>query len=69
MRFLLQVLKAFKSPIIAFEETGRVDYGALGVGGLKMKIHKAAIRELFASNQNFIDAEKMLEIGRGIMAT
>ncbi len=29
-----------------------------------MKIHKAAIAKLFASNSQIIDAEQMLEIGR-----
>lgn len=51
----------------AVERKKRFDYGALGVGGLKMKIHKAAIRELFASNKSFIDASRMLEIGRGLI--
>lgn len=45
----------------------RVDYGALGVGGLKMKIHKAAIRELFTANSHFIDAPRMMEIGRVLL--
>jgi hypothetical protein len=42
----------------------RFDYGALGVGGLKMKIHKACIAALFESNQRFLDCEEMLMIGR-----
>lgn len=32
-------------------------YGALGVGGLKMKLHKAAIAQLFTSNQLILDTE------------
>ncbi len=51
----------------AVHRQNRVDYGALGVGGLKMKIHKAAIRELFAANTHFIDAHRMMEIGRSII--
>jgi methylenetetrahydrofolate/methylenetetrahydromethanopterin dehydrogenase (NADP+) len=46
----------------------RFDYGALGVGGLKMKIHKASIAALFESNQRFLDCQEMLEIGREILA-
>ena len=42
----------------------RVDYGALGVGGLKMKIHKACIAAMFESNQLFLDCHEMLAIGR-----
>ncbi len=39
-------------------------WGALGVGGIKMKIHKKAIQELFTSNDKVLDAEQVLEIGR-----
>lgn len=51
----------------ATDRKGRLDYGALGVGGLKMKIHKASIRELFQSNTHFIDATRMMDIGRQIL--
>jgi hypothetical protein len=52
----------------AVQRGGRVDYGALGVGGLKMKIHKRAIQQLFTSNNQFIDALEMMKIGRSILA-
>jgi hypothetical protein len=39
-------------------------WGALGVGGTKMKIHKKAIQELFTSNDKVLDAEQVLELGR-----
>jgi hypothetical protein len=39
-------------------------WGALGVGRTKMKIHKKAIQELFASNDKILDAEQVLELGR-----
>ncbi len=45
----------------------RFDYGALGVGGLKMKIHKACIAALFDSNERFLDCEEMLMIGKEII--
>ncbi len=45
----------------------RFDYGALGVGGLKMKIHKACIAALFESNERFLDCEEMLMIGKEII--
>jgi hypothetical protein len=51
----------------AVQRNDRSDYGALGVGGLKMKIHKAAIRELFNANHHFIDASRMLAIGRTLL--
>lgn len=57
-------LEGIKATDKAVDRNGRIDYGALGAGGLKMKIHKAAIAKLFVSNSQIIDAEQMLEIGR-----
>jgi hypothetical protein len=45
----------------------RFDYGALGVGGLKMKIHKASLTALFHSNNQFLDCQEMLAIGEQIL--
>ncbi|OJW26974.1 MAG: MtdA bifunctional protein [Planctomycetales bacterium 71-10] len=42
-------------------------WGALGVGGLKMKIHKRAVRALFESNDRVLDAEEVLELGRDLV--
>ena len=47
----------------ARDDGGTILYGALGVGGTKMKIHKEAIRRLFQSNQLVLDAEGLLAIG------
>jgi methylenetetrahydrofolate/methylenetetrahydromethanopterin dehydrogenase (NADP+) len=41
-------------------------WGALGVGGTKMKIHKRAIQELFTANDKVLDAEQVLELGRSL---
>lgn len=41
-------------------------YGALGVGGTKMKIHKAAIERIFAQPDAFLDAEELLAIGESL---
>jgi hypothetical protein len=48
----------------AKERDGVVCYGAIGVGGTKMKIHKAAIRKLFERNDLVLDAEQIFAIGR-----
>lgn len=45
---------------------GVVCYGAIGVGGAKMKIHRAAITRLFSSNDQILDAEELLEIGKSL---
>ena len=46
------------------DRDGVLAWGALSVGGTKMKIHKAALRALFESNDKVIDAEQALAIGR-----
>lgn len=41
---------------------GVVCYGALGVGGTKMKIHKAAIARLFETNTAVLDVEEIYSL-------
>ena len=48
----------------AQERDGVLCYGAIGVGGAKMKIHKAAIQRLFEANDQVLDAEEIFQIGR-----
>ncbi len=43
-------------------------HGAIGVGGLKMKIHKAAIRRLFESNDAVLDAAEIWELAERLDA-
>jgi hypothetical protein len=50
----------------AAERHGVVCYGAIGVGGTKMKIHKAAIRQLFAKNDQVLDAEEIYALGAAV---
>lgn len=50
----------------AVERDGQVHYGALGVGGTKMKIHRAAVRRLFETNDAVLDAAEVLAIGRSL---
>jgi hypothetical protein len=47
----------------AKEREGVICYGAIGVGGTKMKIHKAAIAKLFTANTHVLDAEEVFAIG------
>jgi hypothetical protein len=42
---------------------GAIAYGAIGVGGTKMKIHKAAVASLFEANNRVLDAEQIYELG------
>ncbi|QDU11795.1 NADP-dependent methylenetetrahydromethanopterin/methylenetetrahydrofolate dehydrogenase [Gimesia aquarii] len=47
----------------ATDREGVLCYGAIGAGGTKMKIHKAAIQKLFESNDLLLDTEEIYQIG------
>lgn len=47
----------------AIERDGVVCYGAIGVGGLKMKIHKAALRKVFESNDQVLECGSIFALG------
>jgi len=53
----------------AVERDGQICYGALGVGGLKMKIHKAAIARLFQSNDVVLDADEIYALGKEVASS
>jgi hypothetical protein len=46
------------------QRDGVTVFGALGVGSLKMKIHKACIARLFEQNDLVLDAETIVEVAR-----
>jgi hypothetical protein len=48
------------------DRDGVTTFGALGVGGLKMKVHKACIARLFERNDLVLDAEAIAEIAAEI---
>ena len=41
---------------------GILAYGAIGIGGVKMKLHKAALRKLFTSNDLVLDATEIMQL-------
>jgi hypothetical protein len=45
------------------QRDGMICYGAIGVGATKMKIHKAAIRQLFEAHDQVLDAEEIYALG------
>ncbi len=57
-------IEGVKATDKAADRDGTIAYGALGVGGAKMKIHKEALRRLFAANDQVFDAEAILQIGK-----
>lgn len=48
----------------ATEREGVLCYGAIGIGGRKMKIHKAAVARLFTANNLELDTTEIYELGR-----
>jgi hypothetical protein len=50
------------------ERDGVACYGAIGIGGTKMKLHKAAISRLFEANDQVLDAEEILALGYSLMS-
>jgi hypothetical protein len=51
------------------DRDGVIVFGALGVGGLKMKIHKACIAKLFERNDQVLDAETIADVAKELSAT
>jgi len=51
----------------AVQQNGRMLYGAIGVGGLKMKIHRQALQELFSANNRVLESSEILQIGKQLM--
>ena len=39
-------------------------FGALGIGGLKMKVHRACVAQLFARNDAVVDLETIYRVAR-----
>ena len=45
------------------EIDSKICYGAIGVGELKMRIHKRAISRLFESNDQILDTQAIYQLG------
>ncbi len=43
-----------------------IGYGALGVGDLKMKVHRAAVAHLFERNDQVLDAEEVYALAKAL---
>ncbi len=52
----------------AIEYGNLICYGAIGVGGTKMKIHKAALRRIFSKNDYVLDVDAIYGIGKELEA-
>ncbi len=48
------------------ERDGAICYGAIGVGGTKMKIHKACLAKLFEANDQLLDTVAIYQTGESL---
>jgi hypothetical protein len=49
------------------EREGRISFGALGIGGRKMKVHRTCIARLFESNDVLMDAEQVYQVAKELV--
>lgn len=46
------------------ERSGKLAFGALGIGGLKLKLHRGCIGKLFESSDGVLDAEQIYALAK-----
>ena len=51
-----------KSHWSAKEKEGKIIFGAVGIGGLKMKVHRECVSLLFDQNDMILDAEGIYKV-------
>jgi hypothetical protein len=57
-------------PFDRAQQRGRaICYGAIGVVGIKMKIHKRCLQSLFESNNKVLEVDQIYRLGRELVAT
>ncbi len=49
------------------EREGRISFGALGIGGRKMRVHRTCIAKLFESNDVVMDAEQVYQVAKELV--
>ena len=49
------------------ERHGKIIWGAIGFGTLKLAVHKACIKKLFESNDQLLDAEEIFDIAKSMV--
>jgi hypothetical protein len=46
------------------ERNGKTVFGALGIGGLKLKLHRGCVKQLFESSEGVFDAEEIYKLAK-----
>ncbi|HMR66836.1 MAG TPA: methylenetetrahydromethanopterin dehydrogenase, partial [Anaerolineae bacterium] len=49
------------------DREGRLAFGALGIGGRKMKVHRTCVARLFESNDVLMDAEQVYQVAKELV--
>ena len=49
------------------ERNGRISFGAIGIGGPKMKVHRTCIARLFEANNVVMDAEEVYAVAKELI--
>jgi hypothetical protein len=49
------------------ERSGRLSFGAIGIGGPKMKVHRTCIERLFEANNVVMDAEEVYAVAKELI--
>jgi hypothetical protein len=49
------------------ERHGRISFGAIGIGGRKMKVHRTCVARLFESNDVVMDAEEVYAVAKELV--
>ncbi len=61
-------IEGIEAPDNGVTRDGVTVFGALGIGGLKMKVHKACIARLFERNDLVLDAETIFDVAAALVA-
>lgn len=57
-------IEGIKATDAGKEREGKIAFGALGIGGPKMKIHRACVARLFTANDLVLDVEEIYRIAK-----
>jgi hypothetical protein len=60
-------IEGIEPPDDGVRRDGVTTFGALGVGGLKLKVHRACIARLFERNDLVLDAEAIADVARELV--
>ena len=57
-------IECMKSSFDGENIEGKILFGSSGIGGLKMKVHRACVERLFERNDQVFDAEAIFDVAK-----